>query len=210
VVSPSPTGSSVVAWSPDAKELAVADGNGPLHLWEFSDGVPGPALDGASAVTALAWSPDGRYLAAADDQQNVEVHDMTTGTRSAVGLLAGPRAAIAWQPDSTGFAVTDGSAVTYVEAASAGVVARYEAPGGLVTALAFAPDGRRLALSSDYATWLLRAVPPAQACATVRSAINPASLAGLIGPAREAPRCSAGENPDPDGGLALPILPFEL
>src|SRR5207253_1184476 len=53
-----------IAWSPDGRLFAAADGNSCLRLFDARDGSPreGPDIVG-SAACSLAWSPDGRRIA---------------------------------------------------------------------------------------------------------------------------------------------------
>jgi WD40 repeat protein len=55
-----------VAWSPDGTQLASADGQGVIKIWDAADGKEVLQFrDQAGGVSALAWSPDGKRLATA-------------------------------------------------------------------------------------------------------------------------------------------------
>src|SRR5262249_13353306 len=56
-------GGSLVAWSPDGRNLAVRTG-GRVQVWEATSGKLPDTVNWAP--TSLAWSPDGRMLAGGD------------------------------------------------------------------------------------------------------------------------------------------------
>lgn len=76
----------LLAFTPDGRTLASADGNGLVLLWDLSDEAKprrlGELSTGHSAelVSSLAFAPDGRTLATAgnrDDDTTVELWDLT-------------------------------------------------------------------------------------------------------------------------------------
>jgi WD40 repeat protein/tRNA A-37 threonylcarbamoyl transferase component Bud32 len=55
-----------VAWSPDARQLASADDQGVVSVWDVADNKELASFQAqAGGVRALAWSPDGKLLATA-------------------------------------------------------------------------------------------------------------------------------------------------
>ncbi len=73
-----------LAWSPDAKNLAVAGVSGPITLFNGADGavqwvLPGHALD----TMAISWHKDSRLLASVGQDGKVRLWDGKTGTQRA-------------------------------------------------------------------------------------------------------------------------------
>ncbi len=93
-------GVACVAFSPDGRQIASADGRTEILLWDPTTGKLLRRLPDAGSVVRLAFSPDGTRLAAVGWDRTVNVWDVVGGRR--VHRLAGhdgPVAAVAFSPD---------------------------------------------------------------------------------------------------------------
>jgi dipeptidyl aminopeptidase/acylaminoacyl peptidase len=94
-------GARAVAYSPDNKHLAAADGARAIHVWDAASGKELVTLTGhTDLVRCLAFSPDGKRLVSGSADKTLKVWDVATGQE----LLTlrgheGPVNALAWSPD---------------------------------------------------------------------------------------------------------------
>jgi len=157
---PSNGGVSAVAFSPDGKLLATADGDGNVRLWNpvtgqaFGSALPVDTGPGGSVV-GVAFSPDGKLLATADAAGYVRLWNPVT--RQAVGApflaaTTGGVNGVAFSPDGKLLATAgvDGAVRLWNPVTRRAVGAPLLAStsprgGGGVYGVAFSPDGKLLA-----------------------------------------------------------------
>jgi WD40 repeat protein len=109
-VSSAPPAESLMAWSADGGQLAVAGGDGAVTVRDVLTDKAAVLLPRNKAVVAsVAWSPDGRRLASTGDDGTVSLWDPSTGQEVLTLRFApaqGERpGAVAWSPDGRRLAV---------------------------------------------------------------------------------------------------------
>ncbi|SEH01790.1 WD40 repeat [Nonomuraea solani] len=143
-----------MAFSPDGRVLAVADGSDKgIHLWDLDTRMEIlPSLTGHPRfVNAMAFSPDGRILASAGgDERTVRLWNVAGGTQIGAPLAGhqGPVRAVAFSPDGRTLASTgsdDRTARLWDVATGLQIGVPLMGHEGRAGAVTFSPDGRTLA-----------------------------------------------------------------
>jgi WD40 repeat protein len=138
-----------VAFSPDGKRLASADGR-EVKVWDAQTGQVLLTLKGhTAAVNSVAYSPDGKRLASASDDKTVKVWDAQTGQE----LLSCKRhtnrvRSVAFSPDGKRLASVGGYPENTVKVWDAQTGQELLTLKGTSGSVAFSADGKRLACSS--------------------------------------------------------------
>jgi WD40 repeat protein len=149
----------VLAFTNDGGQLATADLEGGVTLWEVVSGRSRACSEGN--VSALTFAPDGTALALGAADCTIRLWDVASGGRR--GVLpghTGPIVALAFAPDGRTLASGDMNGVVKLwdvvpETERAMLVATADkVVENEATAVAFAPDGRTLAVAIGPAVQL--------------------------------------------------------
>jgi WD40 repeat protein len=149
---------SPLAFSPDGRTLAIANGLGHgrgcgrIHLWDTTARTSGATLDDhrKDGYYTIAYSPDGRALAAADGNA---IYLWDTATARITATLTAPRHqalfSLAFSPDGRSIAANGNGPGTWIWDTTTGhLAAVFNNPQGMAAAsLAYSPDGQTLATS---------------------------------------------------------------
>ena len=152
-----PDSITALAFSPDRKKLATADGTWTVRLWEISTGKYIRSLTGhPGAVNALAFSPDSKNLASAGG--TLRIWDITTGElRHAPDKDLGSINRICFSPDGKLLATGgDWDFTVHLWDVNTGNLLKSLKPHtGEIRDIAFSPDGHTLATASADKTLTL-------------------------------------------------------
>ncbi len=139
-----------VAFSPDGKQLATADGTTSVRLWDLKTGKQTASLEGdPTSVGALAYSPDGKTLATVGHNTISTPKTLTLWDVAAKRLrqripFATLSLSVAFSRDGKQVAVGGYSEIHLRNADDGKAIRTFPIWGGSVHSLAFSPNGKTL------------------------------------------------------------------
>ncbi len=148
-----------VAWSPDARQLAVAHGSGDypgpeVTLWYTRSWSRMTQIDdGPEESRCVAWSPDGQMILFGAGHRDVKLFDVRQAR--VIAKLGGHRddvAAVVWNPSSSDPRCASASrdqTIRIWNSDSKKPLTTFYGHRGAVNAMAWSPNGLRLASGSD-------------------------------------------------------------
>jgi len=144
---------TAVAFSPDGKLLADADGNGNIYVWKLATGkltATFASPKGDQNPDGVAFSPDSKLLAVGEGNGHTDVWDVTTG-RLIEGLNSGGGSVgVAFSQDGQLLAAAGSNALDLWHVATGKQYGAIYDPGtDGISDVAFSPDGEAVA-AADY------------------------------------------------------------
>ncbi len=152
-----------IAFSPDGRQLLVANNDASARIRDVADGKERIRFDRHGWwVFAGAFSPDGKRVATGGEDQVVRVWDPATGEEQLVlkGHASGVRAVV-FSPDGSRIVTASNDrAIKVWDARTGKELASLSGSRGLVRSLAFSRDGRNLLVGGrDFNAFLLPSAP---------------------------------------------------
>ncbi|HXO37562.1 MAG TPA: hypothetical protein VN872_02930 [Candidatus Acidoferrum sp.] len=138
-------GGQRISFSPDGKQLATADGDGCVHIWDVNTLRPILTLtDGNRNCLSVLFSPDGEWLAYTGATNDIRIRNAATGTL----LRSIPQAHtnLAWSADGCWLAALDSRVVIIFVAATGEKFASI--PAEQDAHILFTPDGHLISAGS--------------------------------------------------------------
>src|ERR1700752_1771876 len=138
-------------FSLNGKQVASADQDGRVRIWDLASQRIVPPLEGhTAAVRLIHFSPDGQKLATAADDNTVRLWDLASGKESKNPIASQYVARLAFTPD--GKRLVTGSydgAVTLWDVAEMEEVITLQKIGGPPSCVTFSADGLTLVVSDE-------------------------------------------------------------
>jgi len=147
---------AVVAFAPDGKHLAVAEGNSTLWIWDMASGKPLRRSAVRRGTQTLWFSPDGKTLAGGTADGTVQLWEGDTGKRLALSRREGQLCSLAFlAPHRVLSATISDNALRVWEVLDGTERAPLPAHTSTVTGLAFSRDSKELssAASDGLRVW---------------------------------------------------------
>ena len=143
---------TAAAWSPNAKELMVADYTGQIKIWNARTGQDLFSFHKVPPITSLALNHDGSRLVSGHHQAAIKIWDMTNRKVLHTLLNRGGRVeGVAFSPDGALVASGDEKQLILWNVATGKKIREWPFPGR-IRAVAFAPDGRHVLTGNHNST----------------------------------------------------------
>lgn len=144
-----------VAFSPDGRRLATADGNGEARIWSTADGseLVRPFGTPGFSMRSIVFSPDGSLLATAGTDKTAAIRDATTGAVRQTFEHGVVVRSVAFSPDGARVvtASVDRNAQVW-DVATGERLVTFRGHAAPVWSAAFSADGRRVVTASEDGT----------------------------------------------------------
>jgi WD40 repeat protein len=142
-------GEQRISFSPDGNQLATADGNGCVHVWDISTlRLVLTLTDGSSSHLNALFSPDGKWLAYTGAANDIRIRNATTG--ALLRSIPQTHINLAWSADSHWLGALDSGSVAIFVAAT-GEKFR-SIPAEPDAHILFTPDGQLVIAGSHTIT----------------------------------------------------------
>lgn len=152
---------TAVAFSPNAKTLAVASYDSTIKLWDAASGTLLRTLEGHQyEVNSLAFSPNGKILASASRDNTIKLWDVDVGRELHTLSDEGSVEAVAFAPD--GKTLVGGGMLEYTgkirfwKIASGNLLRTISLKTEGISSVVFSPDGLTIAVGCGYESVQLR------------------------------------------------------